>query len=81
MHDIKGCLGLMQDANADNQDDELFSDALIAEMEADMYGLQVSFFFFLEKLLLRSKLLLLCFCHFLLFLFFRIYGLSMEGDM
>ncbi|XP_057776726.1 uncharacterized protein LOC130995460 [Salvia miltiorrhiza] len=30
-----------QDVNADSLDDELFSDAMIAEMEADIYGLQI----------------------------------------
>lgn len=33
----------MQDLNADSHDNELFSDAMIAEMEADMFGLQVRF--------------------------------------
>ncbi|XP_042057164.1 uncharacterized protein LOC121801813 isoform X1 [Salvia splendens] len=30
-----------QDLNADSHDNELFSDAMIAEMEADMFGLQI----------------------------------------
>ncbi|KAH6815161.1 kinase superfamily with octicosapeptide/Phox/Bem1p domain-containing protein [Perilla frutescens var. frutescens] len=35
------CLELMQDVNADSLEDDLFSDAMIAEMEADIYGLQI----------------------------------------
>lgn len=31
----------MQEANAECDEEELFSDAVIAEMEADLYGLQV----------------------------------------
>ncbi|KAI3461032.1 hypothetical protein Pfo_017695 [Paulownia fortunei] len=35
------CLEMMQDVNAEGHEDELFSDAMIAEMEADIYGLQI----------------------------------------
>lgn len=36
----------MQDVvNADSHKDELFTDAIIAEMEAGVYGLQVCFLF------------------------------------
>lgn len=66
----------MQDVNADSLDNELFSDAMIAEMEADIYGLQVWFL-----LSLPWQLMFSCFI-FYLFIFFTIlkgYFYDLEG--
>lgn len=42
-------LETIQDVNGYSHEDELFSDAMIAEMEVDIYGLQVYFPVFLLK--------------------------------
>lgn len=39
----------MQDVNADSRGNDFFSDAMIAEMEADIYGLQVCFLFHFSR--------------------------------
>lgn len=39
---LSRCLRLMYDTHSNGHIEELISDALIAELEADIYGLQVS---------------------------------------